>query len=188
MSKSWGLLPADIRELIVMREWQNNVVLKARLLNQKPFPIRIGLKPPTGQSAIEDMEHYQKFVSEWRNYALQSFVEWDTRNYRKLSEQTVPKFFILRNIQELIEFIGDEAVRLSIIWTTNMQPLLAIYPDTYPALVKHLGTIELMHPSDARLLADLIGQLEPNMGIGNGGRRIWTECRWSEKYLVKTTA
>lgn len=166
MGRAWGLLPANVKEMVLMKEWENNAVLKARLLNQKPFPIRIGLKPPTGQSAIEDIDHYQKFVSQWRSYAPQRFIEWDIRNYRILSEQKIPRFFILKNVQDLIEFIGVEAVTRSHIWTSNMRPLLDIYPDTYPALVKHLETIESMRQSDAQLLAKLIGQLKPWMGTG----------------------
>ncbi|MDD4913878.1 MAG: DUF2220 family protein [Methylococcales bacterium] len=166
MARPWGLLPAEVKELVLMKEWRNIAALKSRLLNQKPFPIRIGLKPPTGHSAIEDMAHYQKFISQWRAYAPQRFVEWDSRNYRKLSTQTVPKLFILSNIRELIEFVGDEAVMRSHVWTANMSPLLEIYPDTYSALVRHLSTVELMRPADSRLLANLIGQLTPGMGEG----------------------
>ncbi|WP_349431998.1 DUF3322 domain-containing protein [Methylomarinum sp. Ch1-1] len=166
MARSWGLLPADIRARVLKREWRNTSNLKARLLNKKPFPIRIGLKPPTGQSAVEDMEHFQTFIRQWRSFPSQQFVEWDTRNYRTLSEQSLPKFFILKNIQELIEFIGAEAVKRSQIWQRNMSPLLEAYPGTYRALVKHLQTIESMRPSDARLMPTLVEQLTPGMGEG----------------------
>ncbi|WAR44945.1 DUF3322 domain-containing protein [Methylomonas rapida] len=94
MDRPWGLLPSDIEELILKREWQNFTGLKARLLNDKPFPIRIGLKPPTGQLAVGDMEHFQKFIGQWRSFAAQHLIEWETRNYRVLSEQTLPKFFL----------------------------------------------------------------------------------------------
>ena len=164
MDRPWGLLPADVRELVLKREWHNTSSIKARLLNKKPFPIRIGLKPPGGQSAVEDIEHFQTFIRQWRSFPSQQFIEWETRNYRTLSEQMLPKFFILKNIQELIEFIGVEAVKRSQIWKTNMSPLLGTYPDTYPALVRHLQTIESMRPSDARLLPALIEQLTPGMG------------------------
>lgn len=190
MDRPWGLLPDDIRALVLRREWQNHVGLKGRLLNQKPFPIRIGLKPPTGQSAIKEMEHFQKFICLWRSFAPQRFIQWDTRNYRMLSGQTVPKFFILKNIQELIEFIGVEAVRRSHTWMTNMSPLLTIYPDTYPALVKHLSTIELMGPSDSQLLADLIGQLTPKMGAGKYLRAlplVGVDTKFLENYQALIT-
>ncbi len=166
MDRPWGLLPADVRELVLKREWRNSVNLKARLLNKKPFPIRIGLKPPPGQSAVEDLEHFQSFIRQWRSFPSQQFIEWDTRNYRTLSEQTLPKFFTLHSVRDLIEFIGDEAAKRSRIWKANMSPLLEAYPDAYQALVKHLPTIESMHPSDARLLPTLIKQLTPGMGAG----------------------
>jgi hypothetical protein len=191
MDRPWGLLPTDVRELILKREWQNHASVKSRLLNQKPFPIRIGLKPPTGQSAIEEMEHFQKFINLWRTFTLQHLIEWDVRNYRVLSEQTVPKFFILNNIQELIEFIGGEAIRRSQIWKTNMSPLLDMYPDTYPALVKHLNTIEAMHPSDTQLLPDLIGQLSPEMGAGKYLRAlplVGVDTKFLENYQALITS
>ncbi|OAI10553.1 Wadjet anti-phage system protein JetD domain-containing protein [Methylomonas methanica] len=166
MDRPWGLLPSDIKELILKREWQNFTGLKARLLNDKPFPIRVGLKPPTGQLAVGDMEHFQKFIGQWRSFAAQHLIEWETRNYRVLSEQTLPKFFVLKNVQELIEFVGDGALKRSQIWETNMSPLLKVYPETYSALVKNLNTIETMNPADASLLPDLIKQLIPAMGTG----------------------
>ena len=46
-----------------------------------------------------------------------------------------------------------------------MSLLLDVYPETYPALVKHLNTIEAMHLSDARLLPGLIGQLALEMVV-----------------------
>ncbi|MBK8816562.1 MAG: hypothetical protein IPN42_14150 [Methylococcaceae bacterium] len=166
MDRAWGLLPSDVKELILIREWQNFTGLKARLLNDKPFPIRVGLKPPTGQKAVSDIEHFQKFIGQWRSFAAQHLIEWETRNYRVLFEQTLPKFFVLKNVQELMAFVGDEALKRSQIWESNMSPLLSIYPETYSALVKNLNTIEVMHQADADLLPDLIKQLIPNMGAG----------------------
>jgi hypothetical protein len=185
MDRAWGLLPSDIKELIVKREWQNFTNLKARLLNDKPFPIRVGLKLPTGQLAVGDMEHFQKFIGQWRLFAAQHLIEWDTRNYRVLAEQTLPKFFVLKNVQELIEFVGDGALKRSQIWKTNMSPLLKVYPETYSALVKNLNTIETMNPADASLLPDLIKQLIPAMGTGKYLRAlplVSVDTKFLEKY------
>lgn len=166
MDRDWGLLPSGVRALILKREWNNEAGLKARLLDRKPFPIRIGLKPPAGRSAIEDMAHFQQFIQEWRSYSPQKFVQWESRRYRTLAEQSVPKFFVLESVQELIEFVGKEALHRSQKWTTNMSPLLAIREDIYPALVKNLDRFESMGSTDAQLLADLVKQLSPKMGIG----------------------
>ncbi|NOX08763.1 MAG: hypothetical protein GXP22_04615 [Gammaproteobacteria bacterium] len=165
-ARDWGLLPADVRVLVLKREWNNDAGLKARLLNRKPFPIRIGLKPPAGRSAIADIAHFQRFIGEWRSYSLQKNIRWESRRYRALAEQTVPKFFILENIKELIEFVGKEALVRSEKWTKNMAPLLSIRADLYPALVKHLKTIELIQLSDAELVHDLVKQLSFQMGAG----------------------
>ncbi len=162
----WGLLPSNVRALVLKREWNNNAGLKARLLNRKPFPIRIGLKPPAGRFAIADMAHFQKFIGEWRSYSPQQYIQWEARCYRTLSEQIVPTFFILENIKELIGFVGKEARYRSENWAKNMAPMLSIREDLYPVLVKHLKTFELIRLADAQLLADLVKQLSSQMGAG----------------------
>ena len=164
--REWGLLPADIRKIILKREWNNKASLKARLLNRKPFPIRIGLKPPAGRNAIADMQHFQTFTNEWRAYSAQENIQWELRTYRKLLEQKVPHFFVLENLQALIKFIGKEALQRSEQWTKNMTPLLKISEALYPVLVKHLSRFESMAFSDAELLSDLVKQLSFKMGEG----------------------
>jgi len=163
-TKKWGLLPAQVKDIIRQREWDNSVSLKARLSGGKPFPIRLGLKPPIGRTATTDMQHFQQFIEQWRAYPIQKFIRWDTKNYRDLSKQEVPAFLIIESIQELIEFIGAEASKRSGIWSENMSPLLDINKDIYPALVKHLETLEKITHSDAQLLAQLIPQLSSDMG------------------------
>ncbi len=162
----WGLLPADVRALVLKREWNNDAGLKARLLNRKPFPIRIGLKPPAGRSAIADMAHFQKFIGQWRSYSSQKTIQWESRRYRALAEQTVPKFFILENIKELIEFVGSKALARSEIWAKNMAPMLAISEALYPVLVKHLKTFESIRLADAELLGRVVKQLSSQIGAG----------------------
>ncbi len=164
--REWGLLPSDVRVLVLKREWLNIAGLKARLLNHKPFPIRIGLKPPAGRSAIADLAHFQNFIGEWRSYSFQKHIQWKTLCYRALAEQTVPKFFILKNIKELIEFVGKEALQRSEKWTANMAPMLSISEALYPVLVKHLKTVELMRLAEAELLSRLVKQLSSQMGTG----------------------
>jgi len=165
-NRDWGLLPSDVRALILKREWNNAAGLKARLLNRKPFPIRVGLKPPTGRSAIANLAHFQQFIDEWRSFSNQKYIQRESRNYRTLSEQTVPTFFILENIKELIEFIGKDALLRSEKWTQNMMPLLAISEALYPVLVKHLKTFELIGLAEAKLLAELVKQMSAQMGVG----------------------
>jgi len=165
-TREWGLLPADVRALVLKREWNNEAGLKSRLLNRKPFPVRVGLKPPAGHSAIADMAHFQKFVAEWEAYSPQKNVQWESRRYRALAEQRLPVFFTLENMAELFAFIGPQALERSEKWTKNMAPLLSVSEALYPPLVKHLKTLESLHVSDTELLASLIKQLSFKMGEG----------------------
>jgi len=166
MTAAWGLLPTAVRSLILTREWENKARLKARLLGRKSFPIQISLKPPSAPAAIDHLAHFQHFIHAWQTYPHQHWVQWEDRSYRQLGQQRVPKFFVLDSVQALIQFIGDQAVQRSQRWEQNMSPLLAISSDLYPTLIKHLDKIESMQATDSQLLADLITQLSPGLGIG----------------------
>jgi hypothetical protein len=163
---SQALLPADVTHMITKREWDNSVNLKSRLLGNRLFPIRIGLKPPAGRAVIDDLSHFQKFVSQWNTYPNQQWIEWETRHYRSLSEQRIPKALVLNNIQDLIDFVGEKAKIKGQLWKNNMTPLLTLPGDgIYPVLVQHLARVESMTVNECQLLKNLISQLSANMGV-----------------------
>ncbi|MCF6344934.1 MAG: DUF2220 family protein [Thiomicrorhabdus sp.] len=164
--QGWGLLPSAVKALVLKREWHSEAGLKARLLNRKPFPIRIGLKPPTGRSAVDDLMHFQTFIRAWQSYPVQKHILWETRTYRMLLEQTVPTFFVLENMDDLIHFIGKEAIDRRNKWDKNMAPMLSLNEALYPVLVKHLKTVEQMSLLEAELLSSLVKQLSFQMGVG----------------------
>lgn len=183
----WGLLPEQIRSRIRRREWDNFPSLKARLLGTKGFPIRIGLKPPDGSSAILNMDHFQKFVQEWKSFHHQDLVQWSVKNYRDLSEQDIPIFVVIGSIQDLIRFLGDKALSRSRLWECNMLPVLQLDQNLYPALVKHLDMVENLSSRDAELLAQLLPQLKPSLGTGLYLRAlplVGVDTKFLEKYLV----
>jgi len=166
VSSRWGLLPEDVRASVLRREWQNDATLKSRLLGEKHFPLRIGLKPPSGDTVLDDLGHFRTFVKAWREFPLQELIEWKARNYRTISSQDVPVNFSINNVQQLLEYIGEEALHRKRQWEINMAPLLEIDAGLYPVLVKHLNTIETMQDNDVMSLATLIPQLTPGMGAG----------------------
>jgi hypothetical protein len=166
MTRPWGLLPEDIREIVLRREWQNDASLKARLLGEKPFPLRIGLKPPAGNAVLDDLGHFQAFVKAWRSFPAQELIEWRIKSYRTISHQEVPTHFSIASIDQLLDYIGEEALCRKKWWETNMEPLLGIDAGLYPVLVKHINTLETMATPDAVSLAMLIPQLTPGMGAG----------------------
>lgn len=163
----WGLLPQDIKKLIVEKEWLNLVNLKSRLLGKRTFPIKINLKAPDGRMAVDNLPSFREFIESWKSYPHQNFVEWETKSYRSLGEQRVPRFFMLHSIQDLILALGKEAEVRSEVWRVNMAPLLELPRDgIYPVLVKHLSTIEGISYQDCLLLKELMAQLSLNMGVG----------------------
>lgn len=163
---NWGLLPDEVRALVVKREWRNEAALRARLTGDKAFPLRIGLKPPQGNSAVQNLEHFRHFVAAWQRFSQPELVEWESRTYRKISRQDVPVALVIQDIRQLLNYLGAEAVARSQRWEQNMSPLLALDSSLYPALVKHLNIIEAMTPDEVQLLASLLPQLEQGMGQG----------------------
>ncbi|NHB96963.1 DUF3322 domain-containing protein [Photorhabdus stackebrandtii] len=162
----WGLLPAQVKNLIRQREWDNLSSLKARLLGSKAFPVRVGLKPPRGRSAISDMVHFQRFVDEWKSFPYQDLVEWSSKNFRELSEQRIPTFVAIESVQHLIQFLGNDALSRSKVWERNMKPFLRVEKELYPALVKCIDIVEKLSLRDAELLAKLLPQLKQGLGEG----------------------
>ena len=162
----WGLLPAEAINIINRREWLKVATLKARLLGEKEFPIRLGLKPPSASLALANMGHFQKFVGEWQGFKHQKFIQWSTKNFRDLAAQNIPTFITLNSIEDLIIFLGSAAHQRSKLWQKNMLPILELDKKLYPALIKHLNTVENLSNAEAQLLAELLPQLKPGMGQG----------------------
>lgn len=183
----WGLLPKQAKDIVRQREWDNVTNLKARLSGKKPFPIRIGLKPPSGRMAMESLAHFQNFIRQWQSFSAPRLVRWETRRFRDLSEQIVPVQLVLESVQDLIGFLGEQAAKRSQIWSQRMLPLLEIGDVAYPVLVKHLLELERMTAADAALLADLIPQLTPGMGSGKYLRAlllVGVDTKFLEKHPV----
>ncbi|CDL79527.1 DUF3322 domain-containing protein [Xenorhabdus cabanillasii] len=184
---SWGLLPTQVKEIVRKREWNNLSSLKARLLGAKPFPIRIGLKPPSGAFALSDLTHFQRVVSEWKSFPYQEMVLWSSKKFRELSEQVIPILVVLESMQQLIKFLGRDAIRRSVIWERNMRPFLHIDEVLYPALVKNIDIVEKITLKEAELLAKLLPQLKQGLGKGQYLRAlpiIGIDTKFLENHLL----
>jgi len=163
---TWGILPGKAKVIIQQREWDKPAALKARLLGAKEFPIRLGLKPPSGNAILDDMAHFQQFVEQWKIFSHQDLIQWSTINYRSLARQHIPTHIVIHSIQDLIRFLGAAALLRSTTWENNMGPLLEINNALYPVLIKHLEGIEKLSLPEVQLLAGLIPQLRAGMGEG----------------------
>ena len=164
----WGLLPSAVKLHVIMTEWDNRGRFKTRLLNQRPFPIKINLKPPKGRRAVYALEHFDAYVSAWKNYPRQDWLEWQFRTYRDIGQKDVPQYLVLSNIKDLIDYLGEVAETTCRQWAETMAPLLALPSDTlYPVLVKHLEALEALSAAESQRMADLIQQLKAGLGAKN---------------------
>jgi len=68
---------------------------------------------------------------------------------------------------ELITLIGPKAEARKQRWDTLMRPVLNVDTRLSQVLLKHLATVEEMTPDDTGLLAQLLPQLQQDMGQGN---------------------
>ena len=172
MSAAWGLMPDQAVGLIKKREWDNISRLKARLSGEKKFPLKLGLKPPGGRMAVSDMPRYLEWIEAWKNFAYPGMVQWETRNFSKLENQTLPIAIEISSISQLVQLLGRQGAAREKLWEEIMPPILgaAFCSDApnplYPVLIQHLELVEKLGAKDAVLLAALLPQLKKGMGQG----------------------
>jgi|SRR5690554_98404 len=120
----WGLLPEDILEALKNKYWQNLRKLKSLLSGGQSFPLIVPLKPPRGNAAIQNISHFQNFVSSWKVFSQNSIqgsgqeisdskstgceVIWEKRNFRSLAEQDVPTHLTISDVSSLACLLGSD--------------------------------------------------------------------------------
>ena len=163
----WGLLPEDIRAILLQKEWGSGKNLRNRLSGKRSFPLKTSLKAPTGAQALRNISHFHDFIKQWQQSPYSSHIAWEQKQYRQLGTHQVPLSLSLDSMQMLIEFIGPKAVTRSTKWERLMAPILQFDSGLQPVLVRHLMTLEKLNPSDTQLLATLLPQLHKDMGKGS---------------------
>ncbi len=162
----WGLLPDNVLEQLRTREWLNTENLRGRLSGDRPFPIRIALKAPTGAQALADLEHFRRFIESWKRWPNQSQVNWQIKKFQQLGEQTLPVVVQIESMPALIAVLGPKAEVRKQRWEHLMRPLLNLDSRLSSVLIKQLSVLESMAPDDSALLAQLLPQLRRGMGHG----------------------
>jgi len=162
--KTWGLLPKVVVAEIERREWANSARLRARLSGERTFPLRVALKAPSEAEALADLEHFQAFVSAWKNWRFPEQLEWQRKKYPRLGEQDVPVALSIASMPALIALLGKDAEARSRRWQERMQPLLAFDSRLSTVLLKHLDAIETITVDNALRLAKVLPQLRPGLG------------------------
>jgi len=164
--RGWGLLPEDVRDELRKTEWDHAQHLKKRLLGERPFPISINLRPPSGKQALDDLTGFHSFIDVWQAWPEQSQLTWKLIQYFQLGEKRVPSKLTLGAIQELIGFLGNDAEKRSQQWQQLITPVLNVSQKLYPLLIKELKKLESLSLDEAQMIAQLLPQLSRGMGRG----------------------
>ena len=214
---SWGLLQKDAIEVLRARFWNNTKNLKNLLSANTVFPLEISLKPPTGNAALNNINHFQEFVASWKLFSEKAeteckkvHVRWDTRTFRSLSEQAIPTHLTIPDISALARMLGDVEEQQLRDWQSKIAYVLdslsielakrTIHPirsayehELFSALIANLETLSGFSDSDMELLVKLIPQLHRGMGRGCYLRAlpvIFVDTKFIEKNLrfIETVA
>lgn len=124
---AWGLLPENVVQTLRIKYWQSPRKLKGLLSGGQLFPLVVPLKPPRGNAATQDINHFQNFVSSWKNFSQNSIkgsgqeisdstskgceVIWEKRNFRSLAEQDIPTHLTITDIGSLACLLGSDEER-----------------------------------------------------------------------------
>ncbi|WP_198292183.1 Wadjet anti-phage system protein JetD domain-containing protein [Teredinibacter turnerae] len=206
----WGLLPKDAVELLRAKYWNNTKSLKGLLIGNKEFPIKVPLKPPKGNAALNNISHFQEFVDSWKSICEQAQYEskqvnvrWDTVTFRSLSEQRLPAYLIIPDISSLARMLGDaeeqqlsdwqsriayifDSLSIEFVKRTDHSIRSTYERELFSALVVNLETLSDFSDADAELLVKLIPQLHKGMGRGCYLRAlpvIFVDTKFIEKNL-----
>ncbi len=131
----WGLLPEDALQWLKIKYWQNPRKLKSLLSGEQLFPLVVSLKPPKGNAAIQNIGHFQNFVSHWKGFSQDHFsadegsdsknkgcdVNWEKRNFRSLAEQQVPTHLTIADIGSLARLLGSTEERQLQSWLAKIR-------------------------------------------------------------------
>ena len=163
---NWGLLPEVVRGRLRQLEWDNLANLRDRLLQDRQFPIRVTLKPPTGRQALDAMPHFQTYMAAWRAWPGPGRVEYETSNLTQIGRHELPAALVLDRLEDLANFLGPAAQARLRHWEAVMAPLCAIGSTLYPALIRNLTAVECLSEIDAHKLAKTLTQLRGGLGKG----------------------
>lgn len=148
---TWGLLPEDVLHSLKNKHWQNSRNLRSLLSGGDSFPLVVPLKPPRGNTAIQNIGHFQNFVSSWKSFSQNSIHEagqersdsknkgceviWEKRNFRSLAEQDVPTHLNILDIGSLVCILGSDEERQLQDWLSKIRYIFeSLSPQPYSPL------------------------------------------------------
>ena len=163
----WGLSVSAVRELLRKREWQNWSRLRNRMLGKHALPIKIPLKPPTGNQALADIKRFHQYIKEWQNWQPETEVIWEQKQYRKIGSHQVPVAVVLPTLQSLFYALGTEVIRQTNRWHRVLSRfIIDVDQKLSETIIRNLPELDQCRDDDIESLLNLLPQLKAGMGTG----------------------
>lgn len=184
--QTWGLMPPETISELRRKEWDNSRHLKARLKGERPFPIELSLRPPTGSAALAGIEKFQQYVAAWHSFSEELTssneastscgiqVVWEERRFKKLGNQLLPTKIRIIDMAALTSLLGEEPQlqhwlgRVTTIGHALLGKVVAFdqgHP-LYGVLVSYFAELSCMTDDELARLTKVIPQLKKGMGQG----------------------
>lgn len=104
----------------------------------------VPLKPPRGNAAIQNISHFQNFVSSWKLFSQNTTrgsglersqfkeerkstgceVIWQQRNFRSLAEQDVPTHLSIQDVSSIASLLGSDEERQLQNWLSKIRYII----------------------------------------------------------------
>lgn len=162
---NWGLIPSQIQQKLKAKYWQTIANIKLLLAGQLALPVKINLKPPSGRMALNNMQHFQAYISAWQRQEYQDIVVWQEKSYRDIGQYHLPSAVAFSSVEQLIAFMDDDVqnqyqqwqTKASIISSSTSSQAMSI------ALSNSYEQIDKLSIEDCQTLARLLPQLKQGM-------------------------
>jgi len=186
------MLPEDLIETLKRKYWYHPKKLKHLLKDESSFPLQVSLQPPRGNAVLDDINHFQSFVSSWKEFSGDESnrsceVIWEHRGFRSLAEQVIPSKLLIPDIGAFAGLMGEHEQCELRDWQSKIayviNSLTAVFTDRevratecnskpkqarlFDTLIDHLDTLDSLAYSELNLLVRLIPQLQQGMGNGS---------------------
>ncbi len=158
-------LPPEVIIKLRKLEWDNLPNLRARLRNERPFPIRVPLGALDPGSSSSEVDKFHAFQRAWENFEYGKVI-WENRNFRSAGSQPVPTHLEIEAFSELARILGDEAVAALNQWEEILAPALKDKPSLIDALISLIPFDPIMTPAVMANAVSVVAQLHEGMGRG----------------------
>ena len=162
------LLPKEAIDKVIATEVFKTNNLIARLKGLREYPIEVNLKVPSANAILKDINIFQEFVRQWREFKHQELVERIDVNFKlSLPGNNLPSKFVIHNFNELLMILKRSDAQVITTVIERCEKLAHVMyvegPNPFYDLYKDLTETALSNDDFDKLLV-LLPQLKKGMG------------------------